>query len=62
MIGGQGVDSCGKSGRDETPPAGTQATRRLILRPRKAKPCTEINSGVTSSPDHLSNLFVFRWD
>ncbi|WP_195695229.1 MULTISPECIES: hypothetical protein [Priestia] len=35
MIGGQGVDSCGKSGRDETPPAGAQATRRLIPRPRK---------------------------
>jgi len=31
-------------------------------RPRKAKPCTEINSGVTSSPAHVSNLFVFRLD
>ncbi|WP_461672399.1 hypothetical protein [Priestia megaterium] len=59
--GRQGVESCGKSGRDETP-AGAQATRRLIGRPRKAKPCTEINSGVTSSPEHLSNLIVFRWD
>ncbi|MFL7941309.1 hypothetical protein [Priestia megaterium] len=29
MIGGQGEDSCGKSGR-----------------PRKAKPCTESNSGI----------------
>ncbi|MFL0493342.1 hypothetical protein [Priestia megaterium] len=43
-------------------PAGAQATRRLIGRPRKAKPCTEINSGVTSSPDYLSHLFVFRMD
>ncbi|MDR7241294.1 hypothetical protein J2W47_000391 [Priestia megaterium] len=28
---------------------GAQATRRLTGRPRKAKPCTEINRGVTSS-------------
>ncbi|WP_411303979.1 hypothetical protein [Priestia aryabhattai] len=38
MIGGQGEDSCGK---------------RLTDRPRKAKPCTEINSGVTSGSDEL---------
>ncbi|MDU9694310.1 hypothetical protein O0Q50_24290 [Priestia aryabhattai] len=41
MIGGQGEDSCGLSGR-----------------PRKAKPCMEINRGVTSSSAPLSNLFV----
>ncbi|MCM3183769.1 hypothetical protein M3642_12650 [Priestia megaterium] len=28
--------------------------------PQKAKSCKEINSGVTSSSAHLSNLFVFR--
>ncbi|MBY0061508.1 MULTISPECIES: hypothetical protein [Priestia] len=43
MIGGQGEDSCGLTGR-----------------PRKAKPCTEINSGVTSGSAHVSHLFVFR--
>ncbi|WP_426629854.1 hypothetical protein [Priestia megaterium] len=31
-------------------PHGAHATRRLIGRPRKAKPCTEINSGVLSDP------------
>ncbi|MEW4263110.1 hypothetical protein Q0N30_05365 [Priestia megaterium] len=46
MIGGRGEDSCGKSGTGETP--------------QKAKSCTEINSGVTSSPTYLSHLFVFR--
>ncbi|MGG4382256.1 hypothetical protein ABEX08_09495 [Priestia megaterium] len=44
MIGGQGEDSCGKSGLDEA--CRSLATRRLIARPRKAKPCTDINSGV----------------
>ncbi|MDR7243004.1 hypothetical protein [Priestia megaterium] len=48
MIGRQGEDSCGKSGIGETP--------------QKAKSCTEINSGVTSSQDYLSHLFVFSWD
>ncbi|MGC3790446.1 hypothetical protein [Priestia sp. SB1] len=48
MIGGQGEDSCGKSGTGETP--------------QKAKPCTEINCGVISSPAHVSHLFVFRLD
>ncbi|MED3977695.1 hypothetical protein [Priestia megaterium] len=47
MIGRQSEDSCGKSGIGE-------ATQ-------KAKSCTEINSGVTSSPDCLSHLFVFSW-
>ncbi|MDF2011634.1 hypothetical protein ABEY62_21450 [Priestia megaterium] len=46
----QGEDSCGKRGLGETP------------QERKAKSCTEINSGVTSSPAHSSNLFVFRLD
>ncbi|MCJ7984842.1 hypothetical protein MUB16_13720 [Priestia sp. OVL9] len=44
MIGGQGEDSCGKSGLEET--RRSLATRRLIGRPRKAKPCKDINSGV----------------
>ncbi|MED4025195.1 hypothetical protein P4672_02940 [Priestia megaterium] len=50
MIGGQGEDSCGKSGTGETP--------------QKAKSCTEINSGgVTSGSAHVSHLlFVFRLD
>ncbi|WP_423809313.1 hypothetical protein [Priestia megaterium] len=56
MVGGQGEGSCGKSGTDETPQErkrrGGSSTRRLIDRPRKAKPCTEINSGGTSSPAH----------
>ncbi|WP_192885639.1 hypothetical protein [Priestia megaterium] len=55
MIGGQGEDSCGKSGTG-------QPLHEEAHRPRKAKSCTEINSGVTSRPDHLSNLFVFRVD
>ncbi|MGG1270468.1 hypothetical protein ABE272_08705 [Priestia aryabhattai] len=42
----RGEDSCEKSVRDETS--------------RSAKPCTEINSGETSSPDHLFLLFVFK--
>jgi len=32
--------------RNRWDPAGAQATRRLSGRPRKAKPCTEINCGV----------------
>ncbi|WP_209366593.1 hypothetical protein [Priestia megaterium] len=43
-------------------PRRSEATRRLIGRPRKAKPCTEINSGRASSPDHASKLFVFGLD
>ncbi|MEW4265912.1 hypothetical protein Q0N30_19690 [Priestia megaterium] len=48
MIGGQGEDSCGKSGTGETP---QERKRRggSAGRPRKAKPCTEINRGVTSN-------------
>ncbi|WP_423145600.1 hypothetical protein [Priestia sp. 40] len=41
---------------------GAQATRRLIGHPRKAKTCTEINCGVTSSPAHAYYLFVFILD
>ncbi|WP_411304587.1 hypothetical protein [Priestia aryabhattai] len=48
MIRGQDEDSCGKSGTGETP--------------QKAKPCTEINCGVSSSSAHISHLFIFRWD
>ncbi|MEB4869091.1 hypothetical protein P8831_10220 [Priestia megaterium] len=59
MIEGQGEDSCGKSGTED--PAGAQATGRLSGRPRKAKPCTEINCGVISGSAHVSHLFVFRW-
>ncbi|MBU8687511.1 hypothetical protein KM918_09205 [Priestia megaterium] len=66
MIEGQGKDSCGKSGTDETPQErkrrGAQATRRLSGRPRKAKPCMEINCGVISGSAHGSHLFVFRLD
>ncbi|MBU3570583.1 hypothetical protein IUJ58_05645 [Priestia aryabhattai] len=40
LIGGRGEDSLGG--------------KRLIDRPRKAKPCKEINSGVTSGSTHLS--------
>ncbi|OIU72090.1 hypothetical protein BHE18_05500 [Rossellomorea aquimaris] len=42
LIGVQNVDSCGRSGLGETPQA---KPRRLTSRPRKAKFCTEINSG-----------------
>ncbi|AVX06859.1 hypothetical protein C1N54_03540 [Priestia megaterium] len=34
--------------REKRDPAGAEATRRLTARPRKAKSCTEISSGVTS--------------
>ncbi|MEI2337682.1 hypothetical protein V8V71_03050 [Priestia megaterium] len=61
MIGGQDEDSCWNSGTGETP-AGAQATRRLSGRPRKAKPCTEINCGRASSLDYISRLFAFGWD
>ncbi|MCJ7986476.1 hypothetical protein MUB16_25020 [Priestia sp. OVL9] len=47
MVGGQDRDSCRKSGRDETP---QERMRRGGSSPRKAKSCTEINSGVTSHP------------
>ncbi|MFL0471374.1 hypothetical protein ACH0CI_05265 [Priestia sp. 179-F W1.4 NHS] len=59
MIGGQGEDSCGTSRRGETPqePSDEEA---LSSRPRKAKPCTKINCGVTSGSAHVSHLFVFR--
>ncbi|MDE8672317.1 hypothetical protein M4B17_06135 [Priestia aryabhattai] len=42
-------DSCGKSGIGETP---QERTRRggSPAPPRKAKPCTEFNSDVTSHP------------
>ncbi|MHA2959447.1 hypothetical protein [Priestia megaterium] len=56
MIGGQDEDSCGKSGLGETP-QGAKATRRLTSRPRKAKSCTEINSGVTS--EHTRSFIHF---
>ncbi|MCR8848966.1 hypothetical protein NQ095_11150 [Rossellomorea sp. SC111] len=49
MIGVQDEDSYGKSGIGETPQERI-ATRRLAFRPRKAKSCTEINSGVASNP------------
>ncbi|AEN90441.1 hypothetical protein BMWSH_3559 [Priestia megaterium WSH-002] len=52
MIGGQDEDSCGESGTGETP-QGAYATRRLSGRQRKAKSCTEINCGVTSSSAHV---------
>ncbi|MFL7943386.1 hypothetical protein ACKA0G_23290 [Priestia megaterium] len=57
MIGGQGEDSCGKSGTDETPhsESGEEAQR-----PQKTKPCTEINCGVISGSAHVSHLFVSR--
>ncbi|MCF8889284.1 hypothetical protein [Priestia megaterium] len=56
MIGGQGEDSCGKSGTGETP----QERKRRGGSP--AKPCTEINCGVTSSSARVSHLCFFRWD
>ncbi|MEC1068549.1 hypothetical protein [Priestia megaterium] len=46
MIGEQGEDSCGNSGRDETP--------------QKAKPCTEIHSGVINDRyELLSSICLF---
>ncbi|MDO6847523.1 hypothetical protein Q4S57_06125 [Priestia megaterium] len=45
MIGGQGEDSCGKSGLEETPQE-SSGEKAHIGRQRKAKPCTGINSGV----------------
>ncbi|MED4266537.1 hypothetical protein [Priestia megaterium] len=52
MIGGQGEDSCGKSGTDETPQELKQRGGSSAA-PRKAKTCTEINSGGKSGLDHL---------
>ncbi|MCM3182670.1 hypothetical protein ABIC37_001553 [Priestia megaterium] len=46
MTGGQGEDSCGKSGLDETPQE--PSDEKAHGRPLKAKPCTGINSGVKS--------------
>ncbi|MED4154107.1 hypothetical protein [Priestia aryabhattai] len=46
-----GQGSCSKSVSDEE-----------AHRPRKAEPCTEINSGVTSSPARLFPFFIFRLD
>ncbi|WP_176546348.1 hypothetical protein [Priestia megaterium] len=48
-------------GKAKTPVKKAHATRRLIGRLRKAKPCTEINSE-RSILAHVSNLFVFRMD
>ncbi|MGG4383498.1 hypothetical protein ABEX08_15810 [Priestia megaterium] len=49
---GKAKTPAGKSGTGETPQErkrrGGSAARRLSGRPRKAKPCTEIISGVTS--------------
>ncbi|MFS2172726.1 hypothetical protein [Priestia megaterium] len=60
MIGGQGEDSCGKRGRDETPQEHKRRGGSSL--PRKAKPCTEINRGITSGSAPLSHLFVFTLD
>ncbi|QTL48895.1 MULTISPECIES: hypothetical protein [Priestia] len=48
MIGGQGKDSCGKSGRGETP--------------QKAKSCMQINSGVTSDSYRLMHPICWSVD
>ncbi|MED3877654.1 hypothetical protein [Priestia megaterium] len=59
MVGGQGEDSCGKSGTNETPQerkrrGGSSSARGKRSLARKA------NSGGTSIPGYLSRLFVFR--
>ncbi|MEK1830850.1 hypothetical protein AAAC51_22860 [Priestia megaterium] len=48
MIGGQGEDSCRKIGTGETRRSAIEEEAQRC--PRKAKPCTEITSGVTSGP------------
>ncbi|MBY0062554.1 MULTISPECIES: hypothetical protein [Priestia] len=52
MIGVQGADSCGESGIGETPQERKRRGGSAAGRPRKAKPCTEINRGVASSQAH----------
>ncbi|MCM3017119.1 hypothetical protein [Priestia megaterium] len=59
MTGGQGEDSCGKSGLDETPQE--PSDEKAHGRPLKAKPCTGINSSVISERSVRSHLFVFKW-
>ncbi|MED4049463.1 hypothetical protein [Priestia megaterium] len=43
-------------------PPGAQATRRPISRPRKAKPCTEINSGVINGRYELLSSICLSLD
>jgi hypothetical protein len=50
MIGVQDEDSCWKSVLGETPQGGTT---EFTNRPRKAKSCTEINSGVKKAMVYL---------
>jgi hypothetical protein len=45
LIGAQAEDSCGKSGVGETP----EAIAEEAPRPRKAKACAEIISGIKKS-------------
>ncbi|MEB2275106.1 hypothetical protein LAV82_13950 [Bacillus sp. ILBB4] len=61
MIGGQGEDSSGKSGRDETPQERKRGGGSSAARGKRSL-ARKINCGVTSSPAHVSNLFVFRLD
>ncbi|MCA1055413.1 hypothetical protein LCM10_10490 [Rossellomorea aquimaris] len=46
MIGVQGEDSCGKRSLYDTPQL-IDAPGWLTGDPREAKPCTEINSGIS---------------
>jgi len=61
LIEGKGEDSWRESGTDETPQERKQRGGSAP-RPRKAKPCMEINGGVISGSAHVSHLFVFRLD
>ncbi|QTL52165.1 hypothetical protein [Priestia aryabhattai] len=61
MIGGQGEDSCGRSGLDETPqePRGEEAHR-----PPAESEALYGYQQRCKRPfilEHLSNLFVFKW-
>jgi hypothetical protein len=53
LIGVQDEDSCGKSSLCETPEA---QPRRLTGYPRKAKSCTEINSGIRIASSILKTV------
>ncbi|MGG0461753.1 hypothetical protein [Priestia aryabhattai] len=56
MIGGQDEDSCGKSGRDETP---QERMRRGGSAPARGN---QQRCNKSSILDHLSHLFVYKFE
>ncbi|MCM3018818.1 hypothetical protein [Priestia megaterium] len=62
MIGGQGEDSCGKSGTDETPQERKRRGGSPSARGKRslARKSTAVSQAVQLA--HASHLFVFRLD